>query len=293
MRGGRIERGGLARAAVLAFVCMLGLLAFAGSALAAGHKRVARDVDPDGPSGYYVTFVALSCPDYTDIFANKARNDIMESLKRPRPRLAVPGQRRADQPGLREPSRRRTSARRSRGGTSSWVPGSRAALTPGCGGRCRRSPTRSTRTSPPRSSTPLLNQNAQPIGNKTIRARPRSSSPTPSASRPATAARCGRRAGCQATPSLVNKFPGPEYGFGALRCATDDLNGDNVEYIYFPAGYKHVFCYGIYVKPPPTSGEITIQKQVVGEPAGTSPTFPFNGDLSFDPNGFNLGDGGS
>ena len=32
-------------------------------------------------SGYYVTFVARSCPAYTDIFANKARNDIQESLK--------------------------------------------------------------------------------------------------------------------------------------------------------------------------------------------------------------------
>ena len=32
-------------------------------------------------SGYYVTFVARSCPEYTDIFANKARNDIQESLK--------------------------------------------------------------------------------------------------------------------------------------------------------------------------------------------------------------------
>jgi len=32
-------------------------------------------------SGYYVTFVARSCPSYMDIFANKARNDILESLE--------------------------------------------------------------------------------------------------------------------------------------------------------------------------------------------------------------------
>ena len=32
-------------------------------------------------SGYYVTFVARSCPGYTDIYANKARNNILESLK--------------------------------------------------------------------------------------------------------------------------------------------------------------------------------------------------------------------
>jgi hypothetical protein len=33
------------------------------------------------PSGYYVTFVARYCPAYTDIFANRARDDIVESLE--------------------------------------------------------------------------------------------------------------------------------------------------------------------------------------------------------------------
>ena len=32
-------------------------------------------------SGYYVTFVARDCPSYGDIYANKARNDIVESLQ--------------------------------------------------------------------------------------------------------------------------------------------------------------------------------------------------------------------
>jgi hypothetical protein len=32
-------------------------------------------------SGYFVTFVALWCNSYTDIFANRARNDIVESLR--------------------------------------------------------------------------------------------------------------------------------------------------------------------------------------------------------------------
>jgi len=45
--------------------------------------------------------------------------------------------------------------------------------------------------------------------------------------------------------------------------------------------------------PPPTSGTITIKKQVVGAPAGENPPFPFNGSLSFDPNGFTLEDGRS
>ena len=70
--------------------------------------------------------------------------------------------------------------------------------------------------------------------------------------------------GVPGDPVLANKFPGPEFAFGTLRCASDNLNGDNVEFIYFPAGVTHVFCYGIYVKPPPTSGTITIRKQVTG-----------------------------
>ena len=66
-----------------------------------------------------------------------------------------------------------------------------------------------------------------------------------------------------------------------------------VEYVFFPAGVRHVFCYGLYVTPPPTSGTITIQKQVTGAPAGDNPQFPFNGSISYDPSGFQLGAGGS
>jgi hypothetical protein len=59
----------LARLWTIALLVLSGLLtAGAGSASAQG-------------SGYYVTFVALSCPSYSDIFANRARNDILESLK--------------------------------------------------------------------------------------------------------------------------------------------------------------------------------------------------------------------
>ena len=94
-------------------------------------------------------------------------------------------------------------------------------------------------------------------------------------------------------PVLAQTYPGPQYGFGALRCATDAVNGDNVEYIYFPAGVTHVFCYALYVVPPPTSGTITIKKHVVGAPAGQNPSFPFNGSISFDPNGFTLANGQS
>ena len=89
----------------------------------------------------------------------------------------------------------------------------------------------------------------------------------------------------------------PEYASARSAAASDNLNGDNVEFIYFPAGVTRVFCYAYYVKPPPPSGTITIKKHVVGAPAETQPAFNFPGGctgcLSFDPGGFTLGDGGS
>jgi hypothetical protein len=82
-----------------------------------------------------------------------------------------------------------------------------------------------------------------------------------------------------------------------VRCATDNVNGDNVEYIFFPSGTNHVFCYAYYVSPPPTSGTIIIHKTVIGAPTGTNPAFAFSRDpgdnLSYDPNGFTLKNGDS
>ena len=69
-------------------------------------------------------------------------------------------------------------------------------------------------------------------------------------------------------PVLDKLYPG-QYGFAALRCAVDNLNGDNVEYIAYPNGATHVLCYAYYVEPPPTSGTIVVNK-VVDDPAVTT-----------------------
>ena len=52
--------------------------------------------------------------------------------------------------------------------------------------------------------------------------------------------------GTPTDPGARPAVPG-QFGFGALRCAVDVLNGDNVEWIAYPAGAKHVFCYAYYV----------------------------------------------
>jgi hypothetical protein len=76
------------------------------------------------------------------------------------------------------------------------------------------------------------------------------------------------------------------YGFGALRCAIDNLNGDNVDWNGFPTGSKHIFCYAYYVQPPPTSGTITIVKNNAGN---MRQDFVFRGNLSYTPDPSNPG----
>lgn len=141
--------------------------------------------------------------------------------------------------------------------------------------------------------TPLLNSNAQPVGNLELRGATTIELTNDEYEQSQSSGQLWVQGGTPADPVLASAFPGPKYGFGALRCATDAVNGDNVEYIFFPGGVKHVFCYALYVTPPPTSGTITIKKQVVGAPAGDSAEFPFRGDISYDPNGFTLRDGES
>ena len=76
-------------------------------------------------------------------------------------------------------------------------------------------------------------------------------------------------------------YPGA-YGFGALRCAIDNLNGDNVESIQFPSGSRHVFCYAYYVVPPPSSGTLIVRKEVRGAPDANE-SFVMGGNVSYEP----------
>ena len=85
--------------------------------------------------------------------------------------------------------------------------------------------------------------------------------------------------GTTTDPVLNVPFPN-QYGFGALRCATDNVNGDNVEFIQFPSGSRHVYCFAYYVVPPPTSGTIIVRKQVT-DPPRADQKFTFEGNISY------------
>ena len=239
-------------------------------------------------------FVARSCPSYADIYGNRARNNIVESLKDLGPDTQYPVAGGVLIDPVHEDIAPQTNC------------------TPLVGWRFTMGPSYLTRavsdswgslsvvTNPystsivTQASTNLLNTSGNNVpgqsvvGAVTINL---TNAQRDQASRSALWV----QGGTPTDPVLAGLFPGPRYGFGTLRCATDNLNGDNVEFIFFPQGVTHVFCYAYYVTPPPTAGVITIKKQVVGGPGGAS--FLFNGtgagNLSFDPNGFTLADGQS
>jgi uncharacterized repeat protein (TIGR01451 family) len=242
-------------------------------------------------SGYSVTFAARVCPDYSDIYANKARNNIVESLKDlgPNTQYGTSGvlvnpayEDRYPQTLCRPLSAWQFTLGtdyESRAVTGEW--GSLSKVT---------NPYNTSIVT--QDSTALLNDNGQAIPGQTIAG---ATTIELTAGQRAQASRSSLwvQGGTPTDPVLAQLYPGPQYGFGTLRCATDNVNGDNVEYVFFPSGVRHVFCYAYYVQPPPTTGVITIRKQVTGAPSGANPAFPFNGSISFDPTGFQLRDGES
>jgi uncharacterized repeat protein (TIGR01451 family) len=272
---GRLLPGGLA---TIAFVAGL-WVAEPGAALAQG-------------SGYYVTLVARSCTSYSDVFANKARNDIQESLVDLGP----------DSPYNDNPASLVSPIVESQSPQDACTPLVNWQFTLGHGYQSRAvtGPWGSlSKVTDPFSRAPIVTQASTPLYDQyhnqvgSIAGAVTIELTDAERQQASNASQLWVQGGTPDDPVLAQQFPGPTYGFAALRCATDAVNGDNVEYLYFPAGVTHVFCYAFYVVPPPTSGTITIEKRVVGAPAGANPSFAFNGSISFDPNGFTLGNGQS
>jgi len=247
-----------------------------------------------GASGYRVTFVARSCPSYDDIYANRARNNIVESLKNLGPDTQYPVAGGVLIDPVHEDIPPQTNCTpligwhftigtsyQTRAVSDSW--GSLSVVT---------NPYSNSIVTD--ASTNLLDTAGKDVPGQEI-AGATTIQLTTAQRDQASRSALWVQGGTPTDPVLAGPFPGPRYGFGTLRCATDNLNGDNAEFIFFPQGVTHVFCYAYYVLPPPTAGVITIKKQVVGGPGGAS--FLFNGagsgNLSFDPNGFSLADGGS
>ncbi len=240
--------------------------------------------EPDGQgTDLFVTVVARECPDYKDIMANRARNDIQESLRDLGKNTVYKAGQPID-PGIEE----------SNDPGCIPLPGWRFTLGTGYRSRAVSGPwgSLSIVTSPydteivTQDRVPLLDFAGRPTddfieGATTIELT------KAQAKRAATASSLWVQGGTPSDPILYEQYP-DQFGFGALRCAIDNLNGDNVEWIAYPQGTEHVFCFAYYVRPPPTSGTIVIRKEVQGT-EGATHSFTFDGNLSFnDGNIFSL-----
>ncbi|GAA2367622.1 prealbumin-like fold domain-containing protein [Dactylosporangium salmoneum] len=70
------------------------------------------------------------------------------------------------------------------------------------------------------------------------------------------------------------------YGFGALRCALDGHSGGNVQWIGFPSGARHVFCFAYYVKGAQPTGTLVVRARTTRAP-GYPQLFAFDASPSY------------
>ncbi len=222
-----------------------------------------------------VTFVARVCPTYPDVMANLARNDIQESLQD----LGANSVYSSGQPIDPDVEAKQQPA-------CTPLPDWQLTLGTGIQTRAVSGPwgSLSIVTNPfstpivTQDETDLLNDQGQPTG-KQIAGATTITLTQQQADLAAQGSSLWVQGGTPTDPILDQAYPG-QYGFAALRCAVDNLNGDNVEWIAYPSGATHVFCYAYYIQPPPTSGTIIVRKEV-SSPANATETFPFEGNITF------------
>lgn len=221
---------------------------------------------------YLVTFAKRECPMYTDITANKARNNLQESLEdlgADSPYLSPPYRGEPVDPTVEDLFQPACSP----------VTGFRFTMGEGIADHevdflsVVRDPYPTAITT--QASVPLLDENGDPTGD-TIAGAVTIELTDEQAARALRGNLLWAQEGLPSDPLLRAEFPG-RYGFGALRCAIDNLNGDNVEFISYPSGTTHVFCYSYNVVPPPQAAILRVTKEIDVAATGIDETFRFCG----------------
>ena len=235
----------------------------------------ASDTAPPG-TGYYLTVAARTCPDYPDIMANRGRNNVMQSLED----LGVNSIYTAGQPVNPATETLPATGQAACTPLTGWTVGLGSSIgskdTGTYGSLSRVNGLNGTVTTA--AQTPELDSLGNPTGRTLAGA----------ATIELTAAQLDL-AIAKGSLVLQGGVPGSPLNnrantaFGVVRCAIDNFNGDNVEFVKYPSGSRHVFCYAYYVDTAPAAGQITVTKVVEG-PAGST-DFRFGGDVSYDPGG--------
>jgi len=235
--------------------------------------------DTPATQNYKLTVAARTCPAYTDIMANKARNNIMQSLQD----LGVNSL--YSQSAFAGPVRPTVESLAASGqGSCTALTGWKFSLGSGINGvdtgsygalSKLKTPLQATVNT--QASVPELDELGNPSGRTLAGA----------ITYNLTSAQIAGLA--NKTLWVQGGVPGDplngrnDLAYGTLRCAIDNANGDNVEWVGVPTGTRHVFCYAYYVSAVETSGKIIIQKSVPAGGAGVN--FGFNGNLSFNSGG--------
>ena len=269
---------GRLRAQVLALAAVLVVLG-----LTAGSASAQQPPGPDGGgSDFFVTIGARQCPSYEAIRANRARNNIQESLrdlgadtpyKDGQP--VDPAIEQSTQPDCTPITAWRFTL--GKGIAPGKVVGPWGSLS------VVSSPFPTDVTT--QASVPDRDGQGRPLAGTSVAGATTIELTEEQAKLAEASSRLWIQGGTTTDPVLadVPAFA-DEFGFGALRCAIDNLNGDNVEWIKFPAGSRHVYCFAYYVTPPPTSGTIVIRKEV-SDPPQADHTFTFEGNISYTSDG--------
>jgi len=84
--------------------------------------------------------------------------------------------------------------------------------------------------------------------------------------------------GTPADPLLSQSRPG--YAFGALRCGSDGRSDTNTQWIGFPAGVRHVFCFAYYVKSAGPPATLIVQARTTRD-VGYPQRFTFDASMSY------------
>ena len=224
-----------------------------------------------------VTYAARACPTYADVTANLARNDIQESLRDlGADTLYASGEpisAAKEQQG--QPNCRPLADWRFVLGTGYRVPGGHRHV----GVVVAASRPRTTPSIVTKASTPLLNRIGDPIG-VDLPGAVTVALTHDQAQRSQQGNSLWLQGGAVDDPVLDELYPG-QYGFAALRCAVDNLNGDNVEWIGFPNGVTHVLCYAYYVSRRPPAARSSSSKVVDAPDATAHQDFSFTGNISY------------
>lgn len=235
------------------------------------------DSDKGADKTYRLTLAARECDEYEDIFANRGRNNIQETLLD----LGADSQYNSGmnpdvQPSMEEQGRQLTNCRPLEGwkfttgsGMSGGTPANLSTVTGVNGSAVTEA------SVPGRNTTSGAFDGSTVQGAVTIDL-------TEEQIKLATAG--SSRLWIQGGTPSAQLNGRTDLSFGALRCSVDALNGDNVEWAQYKDGVYHQYCYALYVNKAPKPATIKITKQVVDAPEGVN-AFKFGGNVSYNEGG--------